>query len=62
MPRQALLQLVAGAAGQLLGGGVGGIDLQPQPRQAAVPVRPGGHGPHAANADAAPPLFRPYPQ
>ena len=60
MPRQALLQLVAGAAGQLQGGGVARLDLQPQPRQAA-PVRPGGQGAHAAQADAASPLLRAHP-
>ena len=41
MPRQALLQLIAGAACQLPGGGVAGLDLQPQPGQIAAPVRPG---------------------
>src|SRR5215217_3327178 len=38
MAGQALLQLVAGAAGQLQGGGIAGIDLQPRPRPAARPA------------------------
>jgi hypothetical protein len=61
VPRQALAQLVAAAAGQLQGAGVARVDLQPQPRHAAAPVRPAGQGFHAAQADAASPLLGAYP-